>query len=526
MTTALDDDVRLLETSWFMSYPHDVYARLRREAPVYWSERDGLWAISKYEDVRSISKNPEQFGNAYHVYVAAAAVQDDGQPSSDELGLPRRAELRRLDAMGPLHTDNLVMADGERHRFLRKIAGHAFTPKAIGAIEAEVQRITEELFDEIPADVEVDFIDTVAAPLPMIMIALMLGVPVEDLDRFRSWSDAFIEMSDESLHSQQADRIGEILEFRDYFTEQLRDRAANPRDDLLTKLAEARWHGEPLAIDEQLSMAQILLIAGNETTRGLIAGAGLGHGGAARPAAILVESPEMIAGAVEEFLRYVTPVTHMCRTALDDVEVRGRPIAKGDFLCLLYAAANRDEEVWVRADELDVARAPDPSHLAFGFAEHFCLGASLARREARIVLTELLRRFPELRDRRPDHAHAPAHDARHQDDAGRLPPLTLRVPGCAMARYGEKVAFITGGAVGFGRAFAGALPAEGAAVVLADIDFDAAATPRHRSTRAVHVALAVECDVAERGPGHGGRARGDRRLRRCRRARSTTPASI
>jgi cytochrome P450 len=393
---ALDDEVRLVETSWFMSYPHDVYARLRAEAPVYWSARDGLWAISKYEDVRWISKTPARFANAYHVYVAAASVQDDGAPSSDPIGLPRRAELRHSEAMGPLHTDNLVMADGERHTFLRKIASHAFTPRAIGELEEQVRRIASELFDEIPDDVELDFIDTVAAPLPMIMIALMLGVPIDDLDRFRTWSDTFIDMSEEAEQDEDAlaARIERLIGFRDYFTEQLHDRVAHPRDDLLTKLAEAEYHGERLSINEQLSMAQVLLIAGNETTRGLIAGAGFLLAEHPDQRQLLVDDPELMPGAVEEFLRYVTPVTHMCRTALDDVELRGQRIAKGDYLCLLYAAANRDEDVWERADELDVTRAPDPAHLAFGFAEHFCLGASLARREARIVLSELLARFP------------------------------------------------------------------------------------------------------------------------------------
>jgi cytochrome P450 len=399
MTTALDDQVRLMESAWFMSYPHDVYARLRREAPVYWSERDRTWAISKYEDIRWISKQPELFSNRYHIYVAGAQVDDTGQDIPDDTGMPRPAELRRVAAMGPLYVDNLVMADGERHRFLRKIAGHAFTPKAINEIEAEVQRIAVELFDAIPEDVEVDFVDTVASPLPMIMIALMLGVPLEDLGTFRRWSDSFIEMAEDKLPQSydEADmnsKIGDIIEFRDYFTEQLKDRAVNPRDDLLTKLTQAEWEGKPLSLEEQLSMAQILLIAGNETTRGLIAGAGKALYEHPDQRAILVESPELMPNAVEEFLRYVTPVTHMCRTALDDVELRGQQIRRGDFLCLLYASANRDEDAWERGDELDVRRDPDPPQIAFGFAEHFCLGASLARREARIVLTELLTRFP------------------------------------------------------------------------------------------------------------------------------------
>jgi cytochrome P450 len=399
MTAVLDDQVRLMESAWFMSYPHDVYARLRREAPVYWSPRDELWAISKYEDIRWISKQPELFSNRYHIYVAGAKVDDAGQAIPDDSGMPRPAELRRIAGMGPLYVDNLVMADGERHRFLRKIASHAFTPKAINTIEAQVQQIAVELFDEIPEDVELDFVDTVAAPLPMIMIALMLGVPLEDLDSFRRWSDSFIEMSEDTLPQFRGDgdfdaKIGDIIEFRDYFAEQLTDRITNPRDDLLTKLTQAEWEGKPLELEEQLSMAQVLLIAGNETTRGLLAGAGKALAEHPDQRAILVESPELMPGAVEEFLRYVTPVTHMCRTALDDVELRGQQIKRGDFLCLLYASANRDEDAWERGDELDVRRDPDPPQLAFGFAEHFCLGASLARREARIVLTELLDRFP------------------------------------------------------------------------------------------------------------------------------------
>ena len=235
----------------------------------------------------------------------------------------------------------------------------------------------------------------------MIMIALMLGVPLERLDDFRRWSDSFIEMSEDTLpqafdEDVLTQKISDILEFRDYFAEQLKDRAVNPRDDLLTKLTQAEWEGKPLELEEQLSMAQVLLIAGNETTRGLLAGAGKALAEHPDQRSILAESPELMPGAVEEFLRYVTPVTHMCRTALDDVELRGQQIKRGDFLCLLYASANRDEtgRVAGRGDELDVRRDADPPQLAFGFAEHFCLGASLARREARIVLTELLTRFP------------------------------------------------------------------------------------------------------------------------------------
>ena len=138
---------------------------MRRDAPVYWSPRDEVWAITKYEDIRWISKSPELFSNRYHIYVAGKQVHDTGAEIDGDTGPPRDAELRRVAAMGPMQTDNLVMADGARHRFLRKIAGHAFTPKAINDLEAQVQQIASDLFDAIPEGEEVDFVDTVAAPL-------------------------------------------------------------------------------------------------------------------------------------------------------------------------------------------------------------------------------------------------------------------------------------------------------------------------------------------------------------------------
>lgn len=396
MSTDLDDQVRLMQADFFMSYPFDVFTRLRNEAPVYYSERDSIWAITKYDDVRYISKTPELFANGYHIFVTAAQREDDGV--RDGCPMPRRAELRRQDALGPANADSVVMADGPRHDFLRKIASYAFTPKAVARLEQQVQELAVELFDEIEPETEVDFVSTVAAPLPMIMIAQMLGVPKEDREQFRVWSDSFIELTDEDniASPELMNRVGAVQEFREYFREALEERTRNPQADLLTDLAQARWEGELLSMDDQLSMATVLLIAGNETTRGLISGAGKLMCEHPDQRQILADRPELIAPAIEEFLRVVTPVTHMCRTALDEVEIRGQQIAKGDYLCLLYPAANRDEDVWERSAELDVIRKPDPAHVAFGFAEHFCLGANLARREARIIITELLKRFPDF----------------------------------------------------------------------------------------------------------------------------------
>lgn len=393
----LEDDVRLLESAFFMSYPHDVYARLRREAPVFHSERDGIWAITKYDDVRSISRSPDLFANGYHVYSAAASIHgDEDTPRLN--GMPPDASARRASLLDADGNDSLVFADGARHAFLRRIASRAFTPRAVARLEDEVERLAARAFDQIEPGVEVDFIDTVAAPVPIIMIARLLGVTDDHVDDFRRWSDAFSELGDEALTGGGdadllAQRIAATEEFNAFFTEQLEDRRRSPRDDLLTAMVEATWEGRHMTMAEMLMMTTILLIAGNETTRGLLSGTGRLLAEHPDQRALLQASPELIAPAVEEFLRLVSPVTHMCRTALADTEIRGVAIPKGSYLCLLYPAANRDEDVWDRPDELDVTRSPDPNHLAFGFAEHFCLGASLARREARIVITQLLARF-------------------------------------------------------------------------------------------------------------------------------------
>jgi cytochrome P450 len=382
-----------------MSYPFDVFARMRAEAPVYWSEIDQAWALTRYEDIRSVSKAPARFSNRFGQLSPHCRIADDGQPMTDDpidgCPMPRRAVLR-ADALGG-REDILTAVDPPRHTFLRKLASSAFTPKAISLLEQHVAELAVTQIDRIEPGVEMDFVDTVAAPVPMRVIAEMLGVSTDLLDDFRRWSDAFIELNDENRTRDQAETdqyFASIIEFNDYFTKELHDRVDHPRDDLLTALAHADDDGQPLSLESQLSMTFVLLVAGNETTRGLLSNAAKLLADHPDQRRRLVDDPGLMPNAVEEFLRFQSPVTHMCRTALADTEIRGQRIARGDFIVMLYPAANHDEEIWERAEELDVTRTPDPSHLAFGFAEHFCLGASLARREIRLVLGELLKRYP------------------------------------------------------------------------------------------------------------------------------------
>jgi cytochrome P450 len=416
MSESLGDLVRLTEPEFFMAYPYDVYARLRAEAPVYWSARDRTWAVSRYEDVRFVSKSPQLFANRFGLAASQARAEDDGLPEApdpvDGLPMPRAAALR-YEASMMIGGEQLVGSDPPRHAFLRKIASRAFTPRAVAALEEEVARFAVELIDRIEPGVELDFVDAVAAPVPMMVIARMLGVSTDDLDDFRRWSDSFIELNEEHLDRSEAEvleYIGSVMEFREYFAAELEERRSRPRDDLLTALAEAvDDDGEHLDPQSQLAMAQIFLIAGNETTRGLLANAGKLLFDHADQRKLLVDEPERIPNAVEELLRYQPPVTHMCRTALADVDLHGQKLRRGDYMILLYPAANRDEDVWEEPDRFDVTRVPDPTHLAFGFAEHFCLGAALARREARLVLGELLRRYPNYEILDDDPARVRAH---------------------------------------------------------------------------------------------------------------------
>jgi cytochrome P450 len=416
MSEPLENLVRLTEPEFFMAYPYDVYARLRTAAPVYWSDRDRTWALSRYEDIRFVSKSPHLFASRFGLAASQARAEDDGMPATpdpvDGLPMPRAAALR-YEASMMMGGEQLVGSDPPRHAFLRKIASHAFTPRAVSALEDEVARLAVELIDRIEPDVELDFIDAVAAPVPMMVIARMLGVSTDDLDDFRRWSDSFIELNEEHPDRSEAEvleYIGSVMEFREYFAAELEERQTRPRDDLLTALTQAvDDDGERLDPQSQLAMAQIFLIAGNETTRGLLANAGKLLFDHADQRKLLADEPGRIPNAVEELLRYQPPVTHMCRTAVTDVELRGQKLRRGDYMILLYPAANRDEDVWEEPDRLDVTRVPDPSHLAFGFAEHFCLGAALARREARLVLGELLRRYPNYEILDDDPVRVRAH---------------------------------------------------------------------------------------------------------------------
>lgn len=345
--------------------PEPALARLRAESPVYWYEPGKFWLLTRHADVQAVSRDPQRFCSS------GGVLMND----------------RERTVMA---ADSILYVDPPVHNRYRKLVSHGFTARRVGALEAQIRRIALELLDEVDPTAEVDLVDTLAAPLPLLVIAALLGVPRADRKQFRVWSDAVMEAASEITDANAL----LALELMEYFDAALRERVSAPRDDLLTVLVEAEVDGERLTSGEQLGFCMTLLVAGNETTRAAISGGLVALAEHPDQRSRLVDDPLLLTGATEEVLRWSTPIAAMARTATIDAEIGGQQVGAGDYVVMAYLSANRDEAVFgSTAATFEVTRESNP-HLTFGIGEHFCLGASLARLETRVFLEELLARFP------------------------------------------------------------------------------------------------------------------------------------
>ena len=346
----------------------DVLAKLRAEAPVQ-SCGPGFWAVSRYEDIRNLSRDPAHFCSG-----RGALVND-----------PMRGSTAPMSAPSILHMDP------PEHAAFRGLVNRRFTPRAMSGLAESIRKTASTLLDGVDPLSEIDFVAELAAPFPLTVIAELLGIDEADREDFRGWSDAAIESPDLPPDETMA-ALGQLSGF---IVEHIRSKRDHPGEDLVSLLVGSDIGGCPLSKEELFMFLLTLLVAGNETTRTLLSGT----------AAVLHEHPDqraalasdvsLVPGGVEECLRWVTPVHAFCRTATEDTVVADVPIAAGDYLCMLYASGNRDERVFGEdAARFEVRRPANPMHVAFGFGEHVCLGASLARLEARIFIEELLERFP------------------------------------------------------------------------------------------------------------------------------------
>ncbi len=348
---------------------HEVLARLRAEDPVF-ECAPGFWTVARYDDIRDLSRDPGRF------------CSGQGALVNDPL---RGSEL-------PMLTRSILHMDPPEHSDFRGLVNRRFTPRALAPLADSIRQSAVSVLEAATPDREIDFVAELAAPFPLIVIADLLGIAEDDRSDFRRWSDAAIESPDLPPSETMA-ALGELSTF---IVEHIRAKRENPGDDLVSMLVDSEVNGCPLTKEELYMFLLTLLVAGNETTRTLLSGTALVLDQHGDQRAMLARSPELVPGAVEECLRWVTPVQAFCRTATEDLVLRGQAVKKGDYLCLLYASGNRDEATFgADAGVFDVRRVANPMHVAFGFGEHVCLGASLARMEGRIFLEELLARFPE-----------------------------------------------------------------------------------------------------------------------------------
>jgi cytochrome P450 len=284
---------------------------------------------------------------------------------------------------------SIIYIDPPEHAKYRKLVQPAFTPGRLRLLEARVNELVVELAADIETRSTIDFVEQFAAPLPLLVIAEMLGIPGSDRERFKRWSDAIIEAGTQPTDANMA----QSLELLDYFGHVIAARRATPAEDLISVLVHSEIDGERLEDFDLLMFCMTLLVAGNETTRNLLSHGAIALASYPDQRALLAREPQWMPRAVEEMLRWGSPVMSFMRTATRPTQLRDHQIAEGDRLILSYVSANRDEGVFgADAEDFNVMR--DASHhVAFGFGEHFCLGAQLARLEARVAFTELLRRF-------------------------------------------------------------------------------------------------------------------------------------
>lgn len=358
--------------------PNHWFKQLRAEAPVFWNpepDGPGFWCLTKYQDAKHVSRNPQLFSSA-------AGGTNIRTPPDDAL-----VRLRMI----------MLNMDPPQHVKFRRIVQRGFTPRMISEMEQHIRELTTRIVDRVAHKGECDFVEELAAELPLQVICELLGIPMEDRFHLFELTNRLIGFDDPEFHTSEEDGAiasAEVFAYANKHAQRYKDK---PGDDLTSKLLHSEVDGERLNELEYCSFFLLLLVAGNETTRTVTT-----HGMnllIEHPDQLqkLIEDPSLIPSAVEEILRYAPAVHHFRRTVMEDIEIRGQKIKAGDKVTMWYPSINRDEEIFDDPDRFDVERYPN-EHLAFGIGEHFCLGASLARSELCIIFDELVRRLrnPEL----------------------------------------------------------------------------------------------------------------------------------
>jgi len=384
--------------------PYSHYAALREEAPVYWADEAEAWCVSRHADVLYVLQNPQLFSSG-----AMRTVLTGAPPGADPMRDPQTmqrffaiAEALPFPLPSIAEARNLLAEDPPRHAPLRRLVNRAFTPTRISAWQSRARQIVDSCMRKLHDGDEFDVVADLAVPLPVVIIAEMLGVEQERVGDFKRWSDLIVSGTTGSARSAdpvECGLAGAMRAFSDYILGVVAERKRAPGEDLVSVLVAAQDGEEPLSAAELVLFVMLLLVAGNETTTNLIGNATtalLQH-----PASLARVRADraLIPSLVEESLRWDAPIQLVFRRSTAEVEIAGRRIPPDRHVIAILGSANRDEREWgPTAPLFDVARNPQ-GHLAFGFGNHFCLGASLARLEARIALDSLLDELPHLERR-------------------------------------------------------------------------------------------------------------------------------
>jgi len=388
------DEINLNDERIFESgNAHACFRILRQSAPVHWNagneQFNGYWSLTKYEDVLYVSRHPELFKSSRGI--TAPEVRDE--------------EMQRAsyDAQGKM----LIMMDPPRHVKLRRLVNKAFTPRAVSMMTPHIREMATSILDDIATKGRCDFVVEVAAQLPLAVICGMLGLGKEDWPLMFDLTNKVLGAGDPEYQTEipeemrgtpegaaQTNQIG-FLRLLGFFGEITAARRAQRKEDLVSILVDAEVDGEKLSEEEILWFCLLLILAGNETTRNGISGGLYSLCEHPQEKARLLADMSLLPSAIEEILRWTSPVTHMARVATQDVEIRGTRIKEGERVVMWYPAINRDEAIFPEPERFDITRSPN-EHLAFGIGEHFCLGASFARLEMQVIFEEVFRRFPDI----------------------------------------------------------------------------------------------------------------------------------
>ncbi len=392
--TLKPEDINLNDPEIFeRNQAHQVFDYLRNNEPIHWNpegERNvGYWNITKYEDVMFISRNPELF-------ISSKGITSFYPKDESELD-------EQMSGNGKM----LITMDPPRHVRLRRLVNKGFTPRAVNAMEDHIREITNQVLDDVAKKGRCDFVLDVASQLPLAVICGMMGLEKKDWPYMFELTNKVLGQGDPEYQTDAPEELrgtpegariaGQMgtMQMFGFFAQQLQDRKEHRKDDLISLLVDSEVDGQHLTDEDILWFCFLLILAGNETTRNAISGGLLALSEHPDQRQQLQNDMSMLPTAIEEILRWVSPVTHMARVATQDVEIRGTTIKEGQRVVMWYPSVNRDEDIFPNPHTFDITRQPN-DHLAFGIGEHFCLGAGFARLELKVMFEELFRRFPDI----------------------------------------------------------------------------------------------------------------------------------